>query len=284
MAWTVEAQGLSRRFGTADAVRDLTFSVGEGELFGLLGPNGAGKTTTLKMLTGLLRPTAGSARVAGLDVVRERRRMLAAIGVVFELPALYPRLTVRENLGLAQSLRRAARADLDAAVARLGLVEHLGRPVATLSKGWRQRTMIAKALIGRPRVLFLDEPTSGLDPNAAADLHAVLRELRSEGVTMILTTHDMVEAADLCDRVGIVRAGRLVAMDTPAALVERLQGRSVRLRWWDDGALREANLPLADSSTPSRLSEVLSRHRVLDVETTGSLDDVYRRLTGGKEG
>ena len=284
MAAGVEVQGLERRFGDKAAVRGVSFSVAAGEVFGLLGPNGAGKTTTVRMLTGLLLPSAGRASVAGHDIVRERAAMLRAIGVVFELPALYPRLTVRENLALALALRAGARAEVDDVAARLGLTPQLGRPVGTLSKGWRQRAMIARALLGHPQVLFLDEPTSGLDPNAARDLHDALRALRAEGVTMLLTTHDMVEAADLCDRVGILSEGRLVALDTPAALVERLQGRSVRLRWWEEGELREGSLPLRDPGTPAQVGALLAGHRVLDIETTGSLEDVYRSLTGGREG
>jgi ABC-2 type transport system ATP-binding protein len=279
----IDVAELTKNFGRATAVESLSFAVPAGEIFGLLGPNGAGKTTTVRMLTGLLRPTSGTAKVADFDVLRQRRQMLSSIGVAFELPALYPRLTVEENLRFAASLRGASHTALGAAVDRLGLQEHRRRQVRFLSKGWRQRAMIARAVIAQPKVLFLDEPTSGLDPNAAADLHDVLRSLRTEGATILLTTHDMVEAAELCDRVGILSQGRLVALDSPAALVERLQDRSVRLTWWEEGALREAAVPLAGPATPDLLRQVLSRHRVLQIETTGSLDEVYRRLTGGRE-
>lgn len=279
----IEVQGLSKQFGSARAVAGISFAVSEGEVFGLLGPNGAGKTTTMRMLTGLLRPTSGTAAVAGFDVERRRREMLSRIGVVFELPALYPRLSVEENLRLALSLRGAPHADLKDAIDRLGLQEYRHRQVRSLSKGWRQRTMLARAMLSHPKVLFLDEPTSGLDPNAVAHLHDVLRTLRAEGVTMFLTTHDMVEAAELCDRVGILSRGELVALDAPAALIERLQGRSVRLTWWEEGSLHQAAVPLSDSSTPAFLQRVLSQHRVLQIETTGTLDEVYRRLTGGQE-
>ncbi len=279
----IEVAGLRKEFGRATAVAGISFAVSEGEVFGLLGPNGAGKTTTVRMLTGLLQPTSGSATVAGCDVRRQRQRMLSSIGVVFELPALYPRLSVEENLRLSGSLRGLSRGDVLAAMERLGLTEQRRRPVRSLSKGWRQRTMIARAMLGQPKVLFLDEPTSGLDPNATAFLHDLLRSLRDEGVTIFLTTHDMVEAAELCDRVGILSRGELVALDAPAALVERLQGRSIRLTWWEAGSLREASIPLADPSTPAFLEEVLAQRRILQIETTGTLDDVYRNVTGGQE-
>ncbi len=279
----IEAEGLSKRFGGRTAVSGISFTVAEGEVFGLLGPNGAGKTTTVRMLTGLIRPTSGSAAVAGCDVQRRRRAMLAQVGVVFELPALYPRLSVEENLAFARALRGATQRDLEEAVARLGLGDVRRRQARTLSKGWRQRAMIARALLGRPRVLFLDEPTSGLDPNAAAELRDLLRSLRAEGVTLLLTTHDMVEAADLCDRVGILNRGELVALGAPAALVDGLQGRQVRLTFWGEGKLQEATVPLADPSTPGFVQEVLAHHRVLRMETTGTLDEVYRRLTAEGE-
>ena len=279
----IEVAGLRKEFGRATAVAGISFAVSEGEVFGLLGPNGAGKTTTVRMLTGLLQPTSGSATVAGCDVRRQRQRMLSSIGVLFELPALYPRLSVEENLRLSGSLRGLSRGDVLAAMERLGLTEQRRRPVRSLSKGWRQRTMIARAMLGQPKVLFLDEPTSGLDPNATAFLHDLLRSLRDEGVTIFLTTHDMVEAAELCDRVGILSRGELVALDAPAALVERLQGRSIRLTWWEAGSLREASIPLADPSTPAFLEEVLAQRRILQIETTGTLDDVYRNVTGGQE-
>ncbi len=283
MTATIEVRELSKSFGSMQAVKGISFTVAEGEMFGLLGPNGAGKTTTVRMLTGLVRPASGSAKVAGFDVQAERQQMLREIGVVFELPALYPRLSVEENLGFALALRGGRRASLEDAIARLGLEEYRHRPVRLLSKGWRQRTMIARALLSHPQVLFLDEPTSGLDPNAVQHLHDVLRSLRAEGVTMLLTTHDMVEAAELCDRVGILSHGELVALDTPARLIEGQQGREVRITWWEDGSLHEAAVPLADAEAPVLLGRVLGQHRVLQIETTGTLDDVYRRLTGGEE-
>ena len=279
----IEVEGLLKRFGQTAAVNDVSFDVAEGELFGLLGPNGAGKTTTVRMLTGLVRPTSGRASVAGCDVVHGRQAMLREIGVVFELPALYPRLSVEENLHLARALHGAPRTNVEDAIGRLGLEPYRQRQVRSLSKGWRQRTMVARALVSRPKVLFLDEPTSGLDPNAARLLHDVLRSLRQEGVTMLLTTHDMVEAAQLCDRVGILSQGKLVALDTPADLIAAQQGRRVRIRWWEGGSLREAAVPLDDAGAPELLLRVLSQHQVLQIETTGTLDDVYRRLTSGEE-
>lgn len=283
MTAAIESEELRKRFGQSTAVNCVSFTVAESELFGLLGPNGAGKTTMVRMLTGLVQPTSGRARVAGFDVQRQRQHMLREIGVVFELPALYPRLSVEENLSFALALRGAPRASLEDAIARLGLGSYRSRPVRSLSKGWRQRTMIARALLGHPKVLFLDEPTSGLDPSAVQHLHDVLRSLKADGVTVMLTTHDMVEAAELCDRVGILSRGDLVALDTPARLIEAQQGREVRITWWEDGGLRVAAVPLAQPSASLLLGRAFAQHKVLQVETTGTLDDVYRRLTGGQE-
>ncbi len=279
----IDVKHLSKTLGTTTIVNDLSFSVAQREVFGLLGPNGAGKTTTVRMLTGLLRPTSGTVTIAGYDIVQQRRQAVQTIGVVFELPALYPQLTVEENLHFAAAIRGGERAHVLHIIEQFGLQAYRRHEVRTLSKGWRQRTMLARALLASPRVLFLDEPTSGLDPHAAATLHQTLGAVRDAGVTILMTTHDMVEAATLCHRVGILNRGVLVALDVPSALVDRLPNRMVRVTWWESGQLRRASVSLSDPNTPAFLHNVLAHHRVLEMETTGTLDEVYRQLTTGQE-
>ncbi len=283
MMGMIDAAHLAKRIGPDALVQDLSFSVAAGEVFGLLGANGAGKTTTVRMLAGLLRPTSGTATIAGHDVVRERRAVVRSAGVVFELPALYPRLTVEENLRMAAALRGLPRLHISAALEQFDLQQYRHRAVRGLSKGWRQRTMLARALLGRPPVLFLDEPTSGLDPHAAAAVYDTLRALRHAGVAILLTTHDMVEAATLCDRVGILDRGTLVALDAPAALIDRLPHRTVRIHWWESGVLRQGEARLGDPGTMEFIQQIVAQHRVLQIETTGTLDDVYRRFTRRQE-
>jgi ABC-2 type transport system ATP-binding protein len=216
--YAVEVYDLSRDYGDVRAVDRISFTVAPGEIYGFLGPNGAGKTTTIRMLTGRLRPTAGSARVLGYDIVQEREALQAEIGVVFEHQNLYERLTGRDNLAFSARLYGVDGDRVDEMLALLGLTPHSGKKVKSYSNGMKQRLLIARALLHQPQVLFLDEPTRGLDPNVARDIRAFVAGLAEQGVTVFLTTHYMEEADRLSDRVAILHQGRMVAQDTPAAL------------------------------------------------------------------
>jgi ABC-2 type transport system ATP-binding protein len=199
-------------------VDGITFSVESGEIFGFLGPNGAGKTTTIKVLTGQLRPTSGTARVAGCDVVEERARLKPKIGVVFEVQNLYERLSARDNLVFAARLYGVARGRADRVLAQVGLTDRARDRIKGYSNGMKQRLLIARALLHEPQVLFLDEPTRGLDPNVAREIRSIVADLARQGVTIFLTTHYMKEADQLSDRVAIIDQGRIVALDTPERL------------------------------------------------------------------
>jgi ABC-2 type transport system ATP-binding protein len=229
----VEVGELVKRYPKRDvnAVDGLTFSVTTGEVFGLLGPNGAGKTTTVGILTTRLKASSGTARLAGIDVLRDPVLARARLAVVPQRPNLDRALTPRQNLtfhaayhGVGRAERNARAADL---LEQFGLASQADIKVDWYSGGMAQRLMIARALIHEPAVLFLDEPTTGLDPQARLFVWDRIREMRDRGVTIVLTTHDMDEAADLADRVGIVDRGKLLAMDTPAALIRGLTGQSV---------------------------------------------------------
>jgi ABC-2 type transport system ATP-binding protein len=205
---------------------DVTLAVREGEMFGLLGPNGSGKTTLFRILSTLLAPTGGTARVGGHDVVKAPMDVRHHLGVVFQSPALDPQLTVAENLRCAGNLYGLRGAELEeplrAAAAALEVADRLPDRVQTLSGGLQRRVEIAKSLLPRPRVLLLDEPSTGLDPGARSGLRAVLGKLRREsGVTIVMTTH-LLDEAEACDRVAILHRGRLVASESPADLRARL--------------------------------------------------------------
>ena len=226
MSHAVETQGLGRNFGPRVALSEVTLAVREGEMFGLLGPNGSGKTTLFRILSTLLAPTAGTARVGGHDVVKAPMDVRHHLGVVFQSPALDPQLTVAENLRCAGNLYGLRGVDLEdrlyAAAAALEVADRLPDRVQTLSGGLQRRVEIAKSLLPRPRVLLLDEPSTGLDPGARAGLRAVLGKLRREsGVTVVMTTH-LLDEAEACDRVAILHRGRLVACESPADLRARL--------------------------------------------------------------
>jgi ABC-2 type transport system ATP-binding protein len=217
----IEVNKLTRYYDQFCAVDKLTFEVDQGEIFGFLGPNGAGKTTTLSMLTGQLRPSSGSARVAGYDVHNQRKQLKPRIGVVFEYQNLYERQSGRDNLRFCARLYGVGRKDVEEVLAKVGLTGRAGDKVKKYSNGMKQRLLIARALLHKPEVIFLDEPTRGLDPNVARDLRAVVRDLANQGVTIFLTTHYMEEADQLCDRVVIFDHGQIVDIGTGAELKAR---------------------------------------------------------------
>jgi ABC-2 type transport system ATP-binding protein len=222
----IRAAGLTKRYGETLAVDGLELAIAPGEFFGLLGPNGSGKTTTIHMLATLIRPTAGSAQVAGFDIGREAVRAREAIGIVFQESALDRSLTVAENLrfaGLLLDLPRKVIAERAGELLELfGLQDHRKAPVATLSGGMRRALDIVRGVLHRPKVLFLDEPTIGLDlPNRRRIWRFIDRLRVHTSMTVLLTTH-YLEEADSCDRVSFIRKGRLVESGTPRALVEHL--------------------------------------------------------------
>ena len=224
----IEVHGVTRFFGHRAVVDNISFRVAGGEIFGFLGPNGAGKTTTIRMLTGLLRPNAGSTRVAGWDIVTERDEMKPCIGVVFEYQNIYPRLSARANLAFSAGLYGAARSRIDVVLDQVGLSERANDRAQNYSNGMKQRLLIARALLHEPKILFLDEPTRGLDPNASRSVRSVIRELANDGVTIFLTTHYMEEADRLCGRVAILKKGNIVC-GKPDELKERYGGNGATL-------------------------------------------------------
>ena len=215
---------LRKRYGDLVAVGGVSFDVAQGEVFGILGPNGAGKTTTLEMIEGMRPIDDGSAIIDGVDVRADPREVKRRIGIQLQASAFFDELTLIELLDLFGRLYGRA-VDPMALLADVELTDKARSQVRTLSGGQKQRFSIASALVNEPRVLFLDEPTTGLDPQARRHLWALVRTLQDRGHTVVLTTHYMEEAEELCDRVAIMDGGRIVALDTPQALVDQLVGR-----------------------------------------------------------
>jgi len=240
----VVADGLRKCYGDLAAVDGISFQVGRGEIFGMVGPNGAGKTTTVECVEGLRRPDAGRVAVLGLDPWQDAPTLRERMGVQLQTASLPQRIKVGEAVGLFASFYRQP-ADGNALLARLGLGEARKQYVSQLSGGQRQRLFVALALINRPEVVFLDELTTGLDPQGRRAAWDLVREIRAEGATVVLTTHFMDEAERLCDRVAIVDRGRIVALDAPAALVRRL-GDEARIVFEADGDLNAATLGVLD--------------------------------------
>ncbi len=225
---SIDAAGLTKRFGEMVAVEGLTFSVPAGEVFGLLGPNGAGKTTTIRMLSALIAPTAGTARVAGYTLGSQDTEVRRSVGILTESPGMYDQLSAARNLVFFARLYEVE--EVDAQVERylrmLGLWDRRHEPVGTFSKGMRQKLAIARALLHEPKVLFLDEPTSGLDPAAARLVREFIASLKHSGRAIVITTHNLDEADRLADRVAVLMT-RMIAVDTPAALRRQLFGQTV---------------------------------------------------------
>ena len=236
----IEVDGLEKRYGDVHAVEGVSFAVARGETFGILGPNGAGKTTTLEMIEGLTRPDGGSIEILGQAVWPNPTRVQGSIGVQLQKNALFENLTAAELLDL---FARFYGVPLEGRSARLlalvGLDEKAESQARQLSGGQQQRLAIALALVHDPEIVFLDEPTTGLDPQARRNLWEVIRAVAAENRTVVLTTHYLDEAETLCDRVAIMDGGRIIALDSPQALIDSLRGRS-RVIFEGDGLDEDA--------------------------------------------
>src|SRR5258708_683787 len=223
----IRVEGLRKRYGERVAVDGVSFSVQPGEVLGILGPNGAGKTTTVEILEGLRSADEGVASVAGVDVLRDPDAVKGLIGVQLQASSFFDQLSLAELLELLGAIFGVA-VDARALLRRVDLEDRAGSQVAELSGGQQQRFAVAAALVNEPSILFLDEPTTGLDPQARRHMWELVASFRDEGTTIVLTTHSMEEAELLCDRVAIMDAGRIVALDRPAALVDALLARGFR--------------------------------------------------------
>ena len=305
--YAVLSEGLEKRFGTVRALRGLDLAVAEGTVCGLLGPNGAGKTTAVRLLTTLLRPDAGSARIAGHDLVREAAAVRRLIGVTGQYASVDGDLTGRQNLRLFARLHRVrdAAARADELLERFGLADAADRPATTLSGGMRRRLDLAASLVRRPDVLFLDEPTTGLDPASRNRIWEAVRALKEEGTTVLLTTQYLEEADRLADDIALMDRGRVAHTGSPAELkalvgayaeavvadadalaraagvLDRLTGAEPVL----DGERRTVGVVSTDPTlTLPRLVRALDAAGVPLVDASlrpPTLDDVFLRLTGG---
>ena len=275
----IEVLELCKSYGAHEAVRGITFSVGRGEIFGLLGPNGAGKTTTVEILEGYRERTSGEVRVLGADPGRRPRALRERVGIVLQTSGMYRFLTVREALTHWAGLYPHAR-DVEETIVLAGLQEKAGARVRTLSGGQARRLDLALALVGDPELIFLDEPTTGFDPAARRTAWDTVRSLRALGKTVLLTTHYLDEAQELCDRVGIVKDGRILAVGRPREL--GVGSTRARVSWRDEHGepqVREVDDPTA--LLHELTGAALARGTVVAELSVArpSLEDVYLALT-----
>jgi len=274
----IEVENLSRTFNDLKAVDNISFSVQAGEIFGFLGHNGAGKTTTIRMLSGQLLPTSGRGQVAGCDVVSEQKRLKPLIGVVSEHQNLYERMSGRENLEFAARLYGQTNRRVDEALEQVDLLERAKDKVKNYSNGMKQRLLIARALLHRPKIVFLDEPTRGLDPVVGREIRRLIVDLSNEGVTIFLTTHYMEEADQLCGRVAFLSEGRIVALDTPSHLKIK-HGENLVKVTLDNGD--NLKISLDDQDAGKNLQTLISEGQVRSLHSAeATLEEVFIRIAG----
>ncbi len=282
--YMIIADNLSRSYGKRTAVKSISFQVQRGEIFGLLGPNGAGKTTTIRMLSGQIDPGQGKAVVAGYDVVQQRQQLNRCIGVVFEDQNLYERLSARQNLAFSCWLYGLPEKRIDEVLSLVGLRDRASDQISKFSNGMRQRIMIARALLHRPQVLFLDEPGRGLDPIAAREIRETVTRLSKEGMTILLTTHLMEEADQLCQRVAFLVNGQIVANDAVRNLKLRHGKRTLRVllnQQNGDVSLIEKTLSLDAVEDQAHLSQWLQAGLVRSVHSNeATLEEVFIEVAG----
>ena len=276
------AEELSYWYGELVAVDHISFSVAEGEILGFLGPNGAGKTTAINMLTGLLRPKAGKAVVLGMDVTKNVKKVQEKIGVCFEDTNLYEQLSAVENLRLFARLFGRSRFNANALLKAVGLEGREKDKVEAYSKGMKRRLMVARSLVSRPEVLFLDEPTAGLDPTSAESIRSIILKVRERGATILLATHDMMEADKLSDRIAFMNQGKIVALDTPHNLKQQYGKRSLMAKVsTNSGELEDREITLDTPETPNAIRELFDQERVVTVHSEeASLEDIFIKITG----
>ncbi|MBD3292983.1 MAG: ATP-binding cassette domain-containing protein [Armatimonadia bacterium] len=301
----IVVEDLTKRFGDFVAVDHISFTIERGEVFGFLGPNGAGKSTTIRMLSGLLLPTEGRATVAGADVSTETETLRQRIGYMPQLFSLYSNLTVAENLEFYGGLYGIGPSRIgertEELTELLGLEDVLDQLTATLSTGWRQRAGLACAIVHEPPIVFLDEPTSGVDQSARQQFWDLIADLAAEGTTVLVTTH-LMEEAERCTRLGMISRGSIIAMDTPQALLETLEGLVFTAEpdrpldaldvlsehsWVRDAALsgNRVRVRVADDAgdATERLREALDEVGITVEHVRGtrpSLEDVFVALVG----
>ncbi|MEH7440661.1 ABC transporter ATP-binding protein [Neobacillus drentensis] len=296
----VDVKSLLKRYGSHTAVNGVSFQVEKGEVFGLLGPNGAGKTTTIEMLVGLRKPDEGTAALAGFDVKKEVNKVKEVIGVQLQSTSLFELLKVNEILQLYGSFY-PSHVNIDELIDEMLLTEKKNARIKGLSGGQKQRLAIALALIHDPQIVFLDEPTTGLDPQARRTLWDIVLRLKDRGKTVILSTHYMDEAHVLCDRIGIMDQGELIALDTPDNLVKKLQSTStiefhlsnppekellLNLNGVKDVSIKDTFIQLYTDDLQTALTSLIQAStellfKIEDLQTRlATLEDVFIHMTG----
>ena len=274
----IEMKGIKKTFGTKVALDDIHFSVAKGEIFGLLGPSGAGKTTIIKILTGQIHADSGESILFGENTRKMSEELYGKIGMVLDNSGLYTRLTCYDNLLMYCQIYGISKDEIDRVLEEVELTEAKKKTVSKLSKGMAQRLVLARAIIHKPQILFLDEPTSGLDPATAYKIHHLIFELRKNGTTVFLTTHNMEEASLMCDHVILLNDGRIVEYGAPDELCRKYnKSKTVKIMVTGKGLIELKN----DGTAADEISEYFEKNLVETIHSgEPNLETVFLKLTG----
>jgi len=277
----IKINDLSFSYGEMEVIKGISFAVERGEMLGFLGPNGAGKTTTAKLITGQLIAAVGSITVFDVDMTKNYRQALRRIGVSFESPNLYPKFSGFENLAIFARLNGLDTAHIPELLERVAMEERGNDRVAAYSKGMRQRLTFARALVNQPELLILDEPTVGLDPVSRELIHQLLRQEQNRGTTIFITSHDMWEVDELCDRVIFLNEGQIVANDTPERLKQQHGKSLVEVGLKDGNDIKKVLLPLYDPQTADQIAHWLREQALVTIHSQeATLGQVFIKLAG----
>ena len=278
MEYAITMNNINKVFGEKTAVKDLSIDIKKGELFGFLGPSGAGKTTTIKILTGQLKQNGGKAAILGHDTTMLNKNIYSQIGIVTDNSGLYENMSAYDNLLLFSRIFKINKKEIPGLLEKIGLEDESKKQVKKFSRGMKQRLILARAMLNKPRILFLDEPTSGLDPSAALEIHKLMLEMKNEGTTVFLTTHNMAEAAKLCDRIALFNEGVIVDMGTLEELSQKYnEQKSVKILL-NTGDVIFFDLTPANSQ---KIEMLICRDAIVTMHTQEpTLENIFIRLTG----
>lgn len=279
----IEVSNLYFSYTKTPFLKDINFSVSKGEIFGFLGPSGAGKSTLQKVLTGLCTNYQGTARILDMNSNKHGKEFYERIGVDFEFPSLFEKLTARENLDYFAGLYSGEKRNVDELLKEVGLFEHADKKVSSFSKGMKSRLNFIKSLVHNPQILFLDEPTSGLDPNNAKIMKDMIIKEREKGKTIIITTHNMQDATELCDRVVFIVDGQMKALDTPHNFIMKRGAARVTYSFMENGKEQVKTSILSELSKDELLQKLISENRIASIHSTEpTLSDIFMELTGAQ--
>lgn len=276
----IEMNNVKKEFGNKTVLSDISFSVGKGQIFGLLGPSGAGKTTIINILTGQIRPTDGTAKLLGFESAKLADGIYNKIGMVLDESGVYNRLSVADNMIMFADIYGVNRKHIKEVIDKVGLLDAMKKPVETLSKGMKQRLVLARAILHSPELLFLDEPTSGLDPATALRIHELIREQQKRGCTIFLTTHNMEEATAMCETIILLNEGSIVERGVPLELCRKYNKDNLIYIMTKEG--KELKLDNNQSSA-KKITHLFSENQVESIHSSEpNLETVFITLTGRK--